>query len=86
MENNKKLWFKRKNYGWGWQPATKEGWLVILVYVILFVLIITQNYNPYNAFEVIFKIVLPTILLITSLIFICYKKGEKPRWQWGRKG
>jgi hypothetical protein len=26
---------------------------------------------------------LPIILSTALLIFICYKKGEKPRWQWG---
>jgi hypothetical protein len=24
-----------------------------------------------------------TAVLVGLLIFICYKKGEKPRWQWG---
>ena len=26
---------------------------------------------------------LPIIILTIVLIFIAYKKGEKPRWQWG---
>ena len=28
MEN--KFWFKRKKYGWGWRPASYEGWAVTL--------------------------------------------------------
>ena len=31
----KKLWFKRKLYGRGRTPATREGWLVVLCYVFL---------------------------------------------------
>jgi hypothetical protein len=27
------------------------------------------------------------LMLATGLLlFICFKKGEKPRWQWGGKG
>lgn len=85
MEHNSKLWFKRKNYGWGWQPATKEGWLVLLAYILLLILITTQQYNPNNATDVILKIVAPSVLLTIGLLFVCYKKGEKPRWEWGRK-
>ena len=85
MTHNTKLWFKRKNYGWGWQPSTKEGWLVILAYVLLLILITTQEYNVNDWFEVILKIVVPSVLLTIGLIFVCYKKGEKPRWEWGRR-
>lgn len=26
-----KLWFKAKNYGWGWYPVTWEGWTVTII-------------------------------------------------------
>lgn len=84
MENNKKLWFKRKLYGWGWEPATKEGWLVILIYIILLILIITNLGDIKSPKDLILKIVSPSFILSLALIFVCYKKGEKPRWQWGK--
>ena len=31
----KKLWFKAKNYGWGWYPASREGWLVTGAYLLI---------------------------------------------------
>ena len=36
-EHPKEYWFKRKRYGWGWTPATLEGWLVIAAFVALIV-------------------------------------------------
>lgn len=27
--------------------------------------------------------VIKIVLTIALLLFICYKKGERPRWQWG---
>jgi len=29
------------------------------------------------------KFFIITIALVAILIFICYKKGERPRWHWG---
>ncbi len=78
-----KLWFRNKWYGWGWYPATWQGWAVIGVYVILitaFSFTIDEN-SPTR--EVVFTFILPVTLLTITLIRICYKTGEKPKWQWG---
>jgi hypothetical protein len=82
-DNPEGYWFKRRLFGWGWIPVKWQGWLVILVYiglVLAFAFTIDEN-SP--ASEVMFTFVLPLVLLTVTLIRICYKKGEKPRWQWG---
>ena len=82
-DNPHGYWFKAKLYGWGWDPATWQGWVVLLIYValvVLFAFTIDENSPPR---EIAFTFILPTILLTATLIRICYKKGEKPRWQWG---
>lgn len=79
------IWFKRKSYGWGWVPAIWQGWVVLLVYIVLvtiFSFTISED-SPLN--EVLFTFLLPITLLTFTLIRICYKKGEKPKWQWGEK-
>jgi hypothetical protein len=84
-DNPKNLWFKRKLYGWGWVPVSWQGRLTILVYIILvgcFAFTLDQNSSPR---EVAFTFILPVVLLTITLIRICYKKGETPRWQWGNK-
>ena len=80
-------WFKSKLYGWGWIPVKWQGWLVILAYVALIVtLVLTREKdivgNPDSGSNFL-TFALPIIVLTTLLIFICYKKGERPRWQWG---
>lgn len=77
------LWFRRKRYGWGWVPATWQGWAVIAAYIILdftFALTIDEESSTR---EVFFTFLIPLALLTATLFRILYKKGEKPRWQWG---
>ena len=84
MENPKKIWFKRKLYGWGWTPSTWQGWVLTLVYIlflVLFSLTIDESSPPR---EVAFTFLLPVFFVTLTFIRILYKKGEKPRWQWGK--
>ena len=86
-DNPQGHWFKAKLYGWGWTPAKWQGWFIILVYIaIIFTLVFTREEailgNPDSGSNFL-TFAFPIILLTTLLIFICYKKGEKPRWQWG---
>jgi len=86
-DNPEHYWFKRKVFGWGWVPATWQGWTVTLVYVALvFALVfigeknVAENPDSGSNFLVFG---LPLIVLTAIFIFIAYKKGEKPKWQWG---
>lgn len=83
-DNPEGYWFKRKLYGWGWVPATREGWFVIGVYVLFLINfalsfkgVVVSEKNP-------IQIVSPIIIATIILIVICYRKGESPRWQWGK--
>ncbi|HEX2792688.1 MAG TPA: hypothetical protein VHO23_03155 [Candidatus Paceibacterota bacterium] len=93
MKNRKrKLWFSAKKYGWGWYPITWEGWLITLLYMVLFI---------GSAF--LFGVLAPAavasggsilagtvllgsfmLLLTASLLWLCYRYGEEPRWRWGK--
>lgn len=80
-----KLWFKAKNYGWGWYPVSWEGWLVTTLYIILIILFsLTIDKNSPDK-EIIFTYFLPFVFLTATFIRIAYKKGERPRWRWGEK-
>lgn len=68
MKKNK-IWFVNKTYGYGWTPATWEGWLVLLIWLIIFIpLTLTIKYNWILGLAGVF-------LLTGLLIYICYKKG-----------
>jgi len=80
----KKIWFKAKEYGYGWYPATWEGWLVTLGYVV----VITVLAYIFEVFKIEnFALVYLTSVFVVSgsLIYICYKTGEKAEWRWGNK-
>ena len=80
-----KLWFKAKRYGSGWYPATWEGWLVTLLYVVLMVTVaaaVDETAQPRNATVAV--VVMTWIVLTAALLVICYATGEKPRWRWGK--
>lgn len=86
-DNPNHYWFKRKLYGWGWTPATREGWLVLFGFMVLIagnavrLEMTVQSIESETKFVTLF--IGQTLLLVLILITICYKTGESPRWQWG---
>ncbi len=86
-DNPEGYWFKAKLYGWGWAPAKWQGFAVLLSYAVIVSIIILNREsdvagNPDSGSNFV-TLALPIILLTALLIIICYKKGERPRWQWG---
>lgn len=88
MQENKtqKKWFKNKVYGYGWYPATKEGWYVIVAFMII-LFATAYIVSLVTSSEEVFSIVFLFLALIETLglLYIATKKGEKPRWSWGKK-
>lgn len=86
-DNPEKLWFKNKIYGWWWTPATWQGWLVTLLYIVLVLSLAFMVEEPIpgnpDSGSNFLTFAWPIIVLTFLLIFIAYKTGEKPRWQWG---
>jgi len=77
------IWFKAKKYGYGWYPATWQGWLVVLVYLAIFGLLIYIFETDIEKYLVFYLI---SVFVFTGLlIFVSYKKGEKAAWRWGDK-
>lgn len=81
----KKLWFKRKRYGWGWYPVSWQGWLVTVLYAAIVIALGFTVDETSPAREQMFTFFLPVLIVTFALIRICYAKGERPRWQWGDK-
>jgi len=74
-----KLWFKRKCFGWGWTPYSWQGWLVLAIWMALIYI------SMYLIDHEWLKNVVIMVVFTGILLVICYKKGEKPKWQWGCK-
>lgn len=82
-DNPKHYWFKRKLYGWGWTPATREGWLVTAIFLIAIVAIAVRGESLTSSQAVLREVVAPIVFLTLILLYITFKTGEPPRWQWG---
>lgn len=81
-DNPEGYWFKRKLYGWGWTPATREGWAVTAAYVV-FVLWFAFNLGKSEQVDVAIEFLAPLAVATLILLIICYKTGEPPKWMWG---
>lgn len=81
----KKLWFKAKTYGWGWTPVSWQGWGILAIFVVG---LISEGVSfgtlVDNGVIAPWGFLLRIAVLITLFITICYAKGEKPSWHWGK--
>lgn len=79
-DNPKEYWFKRKLYGWGWVPVKWQGWLVTLILIVF----VTYMALAFLIKGKLIEYFVSLIIAIAILMYIAYKKGEKPKWSWGK--
>ena len=85
LDNPEGYWFKRKLYGWGWTPVKWQGWVVLAVFAFAIAFNFSRiDTQSHSVSDTLINFVPQTFVLVLILIGICYKKGEKPRWQWGK--
>lgn len=82
-DNPKGYWFKMKLYGWGWTPVKWQGWVVIGIFIVAILLLSSTVEENASGRDILFTFFLPLFSLVASLLWICYKTGEPPRWRWG---
>ena len=76
----KKVWFPAKRYGWGWGlPSCWQGWVVFTIWILLMGLSAWMFLPRHLG---LFQGAIWT--LGEALIAVCWWKGEKPRWRWGK--
>lgn len=83
-----RLWFKRHRYGFGWTPATWQGWMVVtsaMGVVIAASLLLMQVTAPPGTWWPTGLFILVVLATIASLVGITLTKGPSPRWRWGRQ-
>lgn len=81
-DNPKGYWFKRKIYGYGWTPATWQGWALTAAYLLfIFGLLFasTSSYAVLNPEKLVWPIIAATLLYVA----ITWRMGEPLKWQWG---
>jgi hypothetical protein len=82
----KALWFKAKRYGYGWYPATWQGWAVLaLALASITINSIMIDRRSHSVSDTLIGSVGFTILVVALLIIVCVLTGEKPKWRWGKE-
>jgi hypothetical protein len=71
----KKLWFRAKEFGWGWYPCT--CWLGAAEEA--------GGAGSRGDMLAIGEFVVLVVLLTYALFRVCYRYGEEPRWRWGKR-
>ena len=82
-DNPENHWFRARWYGWGWVPATWQGWLSTAVYIFLVIVLGVFLDENKQAKENTVMFLLVLTLLTISFCILAYKKGERPKWSWG---
>ncbi len=74
------FWFPAKRYGWGWGPPVRwQGWAVLVVYSLL----LAVGGLIFLPADDVLAFIGCTAILTVVLVFICWLKGEPPKWRWG---
>lgn len=81
----KKKWFTRKLYGYGWYPSSWQGWGCLLVFIGFNYLNFMNANKQYSWSDFLMNFIPLFFLSLMILIYIAIIKGEKPRWQWGKR-
>lgn len=85
---NQNYWFKRRRYGYGWTPVTWQGWLTVILFlvVILSGAVMLLKDTPRNTVSAEVFVFLAFLAIATALAAgISLMKGPKPKWRWGSK-
>ncbi len=81
--NNKDIWFSAMKYGVGWGlPIAWQGWVVFVSY---FALLFLGAFFLVKSPFMIIPFVIYVFILSGILLYICFKKGERPDVRMGKK-
>lgn len=78
-------WFRAKRFGWGWYPVSWQGWVTLAIYITL---IVRESLNAdrlsQSGSDTLISLTLPFIFITILFLSICWAKGERSRWRWGK--
>ena len=89
-----KLRFKRKTYWWWWTPSSWEGWFCTFLFAVGIALVMNHHIDKISKIgdgaivdgnKILLVFIAQILILVLLMMWVCYKKGEKPKWQRGIK-
>lgn len=80
---SKELWFKRRRYGYGWTPVTWQGWVTVVGFlaVVLIIAPLAEAAESDGVRWVYLNFIFAALML---LVGISLSKGPLPKWRWGK--
>ncbi|MDX1765909.1 MAG: hypothetical protein R3313_03065 [Candidatus Saccharimonadales bacterium] len=85
---DKKYWFKRKRYGWGWVPTTWQGWALTVAYIVIVIAgaywflkdVPEDTWSDEVGYYLVF-------VAVTVILFIRITAAKSPsgKWRFGKK-
>ena len=85
-KTDKKLWFVRKRYGYGWTPSTWQGWTLLLGYLALVpagTLILRGAPRNKFSMQIVWYLIYVSVLS-AILVLVTRAKGPTAKWRWGK--
>ncbi len=86
-QQDKKMWFGSKTYGYGWVPNSWQGWASLGVWGIAVFLSTgwfagKEGVEPQETYTLLYTLMM---LLSTGVLVLVSKlKGPKAKWRWGK--
>lgn len=86
-QEDRKLWFGNKKYGYGWVPSSWQGWASIGVWGIA-VFVSTgwfagkEGVDPPETYTLLY--ILMMLISTGILVGVSKLKGPKAKWRWGK--
>lgn len=77
-----KYWFRKKRWGYGWTPATKEGWSIMAISMLVLVAaawLLAPKDDTMGDWHNLAAFFLILTLDVLCLALVCAKKGEPLR-------
>lgn len=84
-DNPRGYWFRSRPFGWGWVPATWQGFSMIFIFLGYAIFLVTGLSTPEPTILELKSFFVKFIVAIGALIVIAALTGEKPSWRWGFK-
>jgi len=85
MTKQNKYWFKRRRFGYGWVPVTKQGFLLVSGFLLVIVAssFLLELVPDKDMFVASILYLIAVAVLVIVMIIMTRLHGPKPKWRWG---
>lgn len=75
-QGKKKYWFKPKKFGYGYQPCSREGWLITILGIVTIMSMPALFWKELESGQIPVVYITSVVGIILLLIYVSYKKSD----------